>query len=197
MIYRFSISLHDIDYNIGLCHYHLANYALSAQFLKKYMVANPRHPLIHLHLMRVLDQLENYSEVNTICERAMINKTRISTKIWALSLLKLRNYKKSHRIMVEHLHRCPNSSEVWHLLGDLLAQCKYFECAEFAYGKALLASSPDPELSAKCCMMRTKNESPTERERPTVILEPPVLPSASAKRLDKHLSCSDPCCRMF
>lgn len=46
--------LKEIDYNMGLCYYHLNELDSAVEYLKKYMFAIPSHHSIYFHLVKVL-----------------------------------------------------------------------------------------------------------------------------------------------
>ena len=71
-IYKYNNFLKEIDYNIGLCYYHLSDPRKSADYLKKYLNSNPNHKQIYFHLCKVLNSLEAHEEINEVCEKAEI-----------------------------------------------------------------------------------------------------------------------------
>lgn len=138
-LYSFNApSLREIDYNIGLCHYHLGNLPKASEFLKKYLLSNPQHQHIYLHLCKVLFVLKAYEEINEACEKADVWRVKhIPYYIWATALYKLKKEKKAHNVLIINMSENPKKSEDWLLLGKVLERCGYFWDAGNCYERSL------------------------------------------------------------
>lgn len=189
-LYKYNKLQKEIDYNIGLCYYHLNQPSTASEYLKKYALSNPHDQKIYSHLCKVLYLLKTYEEVDEVCEKSRVwNVKKIPYKLWGSALYKIKRYKKAHDIVIQALFVSQNNAEIWYLLGKILNTCGYFEEARRSCEKALNIS-PGLITSHKKVGRLGKDK----KNEVTCELNEPILPNSSNI---KRRNCEEVFCLTF
>lgn len=192
-IYNSRSLIHEIDYNIGLCYYHSQEIPKAIQYLRKYLSANPKHPNIYSHLVIMLNESGRVSEINEVCEKALVWKVnKVPYKTWIKALIQLDRYKCAHEKVMYVLRLKQEDWEVWDILGDILATCGYYYHSRLAYEKAYKLNPNSQKTKQK---IDTILKDFLDFKAPKIKLEPPILPPNEETKSSR--GCEDFFCRLF
>ncbi|CAG9320032.1 unnamed protein product [Blepharisma stoltei] len=192
--------LKEIDYNLGLCHYHLNNIDQAIEYLRRYMYSSPSHPSIYFHLVKVMLIKNLHADIDDVCERAVVSRSKkIPYRIWAYSLYKLKKYKEAHEKCLLILDKNKEEHSVWFLLGKVLRKCKYIKESRAALEKCCSLDPENLKYKKKYESLITKISTKPEysSQKPKIQLDTPILPKQSAIKFAENRGCEDLFCLLF
>ncbi|CAG9318782.1 unnamed protein product [Blepharisma stoltei] len=192
--------LREIDYNLGLCHYHLSNIEPSIDYLRRYMYSNPSHPYIYFHLVKVMLVKKLHTDIDDVCERAVVWRSKkIPYRIWAYSLYQLKKYKEAHGKCLIILEKNKEEHAIWFLLGKVLRRCKYIKECRAAFEKCCALDPENLKYKKRYESLITKIATKRDYSsaKPKIQLDTPILPKTAGIKFLENRGCEDLFCRLF
>ena len=191
---KVSTQLKDFDYNIGLCYYHLQDLENAIDYMKKFLYSHPSNFLIYTHLCKALLLTKRYQEINEVCSKAEMWRIKnIPFRLWAYSLIQLKDMKKAHNVLILSLSHDEKNLKLWLLLGKVLSKCGYSMESLCCYEKVL--NLDNNSIKAKKNINRLiktiKGNSMHYESRPITHLDFPLLPEKTiAQKGDCDYGCT-------
>lgn len=130
-IYEHREHLKDIEYNLGLCYYHLGKLEKALEYFSKYIINFPTDSHIYAHTAYVLEKLsksyaEKYDEICKLCEKAVIWREKsVPWRLWALALYKRHKLQDAYEKCLHALELIPGNIDILILLAKILDKGKH------------------------------------------------------------------------
>lgn len=193
---KYSNLLKEVDYNIGLCYYHLQEFRKSADYLKKYMFNSQQDLNIYTHLCKVLYKIAAYEEINEICEKAEVWRVKkIPYFVWSCALYKLNKLKKAHLELVQAMKTDMDNCAMWNMLGKILFVSRYYKEALYSYRKTLSINPnyKNTDLKVEKVLKKISKKPKSTENHPLVVLDDPLVPGYNSR----SRNCEDLFCRIL
>ena len=160
----------------------MKDYKKASEYLKKYLLSNPKHPNIYSHLCKVLFIIDAYEDIDEACTKADVYRIKkIPYKLWVTALYRLQRFNRAHRIALQALSMNGRNHEMWYLLGRIVNKCGYYKEAMLCYDKALKFCKNYEKARKQFDKIFQNSKNllmEKERDESFTILDEPIIPNS-------------------